>query len=243
MSVDARNWMVAGVMFFTIVSGTYLVFAVQGANILVGQSSGMNYSYSENGTLIQIQPGNLTFLEIYGTASGLSGGFHWTGFYGNISGNLTLEDANGNVFYDWEGLGELINGEVFASNNSVVLWSDINCTNTSQILAINGFLNVSGGTVDSVEKTYTENAHPGFSVAGKNITANSCNSTNTYSNGTKSGALFNQVILSDSNYAAVFGTLINDSAASFDGSIVDFQLLSGVKSVGLTELFFFIEIG
>jgi hypothetical protein len=220
-----------------------LVFAVQGANIFPGASSGTNFSYSGSGTLIQVQPGNISFIEVSGTMAGSSGGTHWAGFYGNISGNMSLEDANGHVFYDWVGIGSNVVGEVFASNVSTVIWSGVNCTNSSQITAINSFMNVTGTDKDSVELTYTSNIHPAFNVAGINIPANTCNSTNAFSDGIKNSSLFSQILLADTNDCPVFTTLINSSSVGFAGDTVDFELLSGVKKNGLTSLYFFIELG
>jgi hypothetical protein len=228
---------VACVLIF---SGTAIVLGVQGAGIFPGKSSGLNYSYSGSGTAYSTEPGNLTFFQV--DAYGGSINTHWAGFYGNVSGNLTLEDANGNVFYDWTGLGIAI-GEIYASNVSIVLWDSINCTNSSQIDAINSFLNVTGADTDSVGYTYSENIHPSFSVGGRAFLANTCNTTNTYSNGAKDASLFSQILLADSQDCPVFTTLINASSASFEGSPVDFQLLAGVKKSSLTDLYFFIELG
>jgi len=231
-----------GITSCLIVSGIWIALAVQGVTIFVGQSSGLNYSSSENGTLVQTQPGNLTFLEIAGTAGG-SSNIHWAGFYGNISGNLSLQNANGDVFYSWVGIGTP-EGEVFASNTSSVSWSTVNCTNSTHIDSINAYLNISGSSRDSVNETYYANSHPAFSVATQAIPANACNSTNAYSNSVLDAGLFYQILLADSNSIPVYVALMNASSAAYDGSPVDFELLAGVPNgPAAFSLYFFMELG
>ena len=83
-------------------SGISLVFGVQAPSLLTpGQSSRMNYSYGGSGTSLFAQAGNVTQLDL----SGKQVTSHWAGFYGNVSGSMTLEDSTGNVFYNWSGLG------------------------------------------------------------------------------------------------------------------------------------------
>lgn len=237
-----RALSILGITSGLIFSSIMLVWAVQGVTIFPGQSTGINYSSTENGTLLVVQPGNLTFLQVSGTAGGF-GNIHWTGFYGNISGNLTLQDANGAVFYEWVGLGTPA-GEVFASNSSVVDWDTINCTNSSQIDAINTYLNLSLSAKDTVNETYSSNSHPAFTVAANSIPADTCNSTNAYSNGVPDPGLFYQVLLSDADNTPVFTTLINSSSTDYSGAPVDFELLAGVPGGSTTAaLYFFMELG
>lgn len=221
-----------------IMSSMIFVFGVQGASITLGQSGRGNFSFTGNGTLVNTEPGNVTYMGINGDSITT----HWAGFYGNISGNLTLEDASGNVFYDWAGIGTP-SGEVFASNSSFVLWSTIACANSTQIDAINNYLDFSLGGQDTVENTYNSRNHVAFVVAGVNIVNDTCNSTSVYSAGVKDPSLFRQIMLSDNNTVPIFTTLINSSSASFQNQAVDFQLLTGVKVSTITPLYFFIELG
>jgi hypothetical protein len=218
-------------------SGIHLVFAVQAPSLLTpGESSRMNYSYGGAGTAYDAQAGNVTQLDL----SGKQVTTHWAGFYGNVSGSITLEDALGNVFYNWSGLGSPI-GEIYASNTSTVAWSSIACANTANMSAVDSFLGMTSSNPDSVFKTYGSPSHSGFSVAGLNIGQNSCNSTNAHTNTGKNSAYFTQVLLADNRNVPVFATILNASATSFKNSGVDFQLLTGVPGSG--TLYFFIELG
>lgn len=224
--------LIAGLMF----SGVSLVFGVEAPGLNLIGSSRYNTSFTGSGTSLEAQAGNVTELNIQGTQVTT----HWAGFYGNITGNITLEDATGNVFYDWAGLG-VASGEVYASNTSTVQWTTIACANAANMSAANTFLGMTGSNSDSVFNTYDTQSHQSFTVAGTTITANTCNSTNAYTNTGLDAGLFKQIILSDINAVPVFTTLINASATSFRNTPVDFQLLAGVPGSG--TLYFFIELG
>ena len=216
-------------------SGVSMVFGVQAPTLDVGSSSRFNDSFSGSGTSYEAQAGNVTELNLAGTQVTT----HWAGFFGNISGNITLQDANGNIFYDWAGIGTLT-GEVYASNTSSVQWTTIGCANATHQNSINTFLGMTSGNSDSVFNTYGSPLHDAFSVAGVSIGANTCNSTNTYTNTGQDTGLFQQVILSDDSSIPVFTTLLNASATSFKNTSVDFELLAGVPGSG--TLYFFIEL-
>ncbi|MBN1793063.1 hypothetical protein JW826_05255 [Candidatus Woesearchaeota archaeon] len=220
-----------------LLSGVWFVFGVQAPSAIIqGASSRMNQSYAGTGSSLGAQAGNVTHIDLAGTQVTT----HWAGFYGNISGNITLEDSSGAVFYDWTGLGTPV-GEVYASNTSTVTWSSIACANADNMTGLDTFLGMTATDADSVYNTYGSPTHGGFSVAGTTITADTCNSTNAYVNSALNAAYFSQVLLADGNNVPVFGTLLNSSATAFNGAQVDFQLLTGVPGTG--TLYFFIELG
>jgi len=219
-------------------AGITSVFGVQGAtSISVGQSSRANLTNYSSSASTAVQAGNVTELNISGQAIT----DHWAGFYGEISGNLTLENANGDVFYDWTGLNTLA-GEVFASTTSTVEWDGIGCANSSEISAIEASLGISGTDADNIASTYSNNNHPTFDV-GTVTGISGCNSTNTYVNSGPSTNAFYQILLTDTSGDAVYTTLINESTTGFDSSTHDFQLLVGESdAAGTTTLYFYIEL-
>jgi hypothetical protein len=217
--------------------GVASVLGVQGASsVSAGASSRATYDNTSTAT-IPVQAGNVTELNI--SAMGITD--HWAGFYGDISGNITLSDGSDNVFYDWTGLNAL-SGEVFASNESDVVWSGIGCASAAEITDLETFLGISPTDADRINQTYTTNSHPDFTVGGTPISG--CNTTNAYINGgTKDASTFYQVLLTDTNGAPVFTTLINDSTTGFDNAAHDFQLLVGEPdSAGTTAMYFYIEL-
>ena len=101
-------------------AGITSVWGVQGApSISDGASSRAEFD-DESTATIGVQAGNVTELNV----SGWSITEHWAGFFGEISGNMTLADSGGNIFYDWTGLNAL-SGEVFASSDDAVSWAGI----------------------------------------------------------------------------------------------------------------------
>lgn len=216
-------------------TGMTSVLGVMGAGIDVGQSSRANLSGGSPQSTA-VQAGNVTELNI----SGESITDHWAGFFGEISGNLTLENSDGDVFYDWTGLTSVA-GEVFASNDSGVNWTGIGCASAAEISALETFLGVAPTDADRINQTYTSTSHPAFNVSGTQISG--CNSTNAYVNSGPSTDAFYQILLTDTEGDPVYTTLINDTTTGFDGSAHDFQLLVGeADSVGTTTLYFYIEL-
>ena len=191
---------------------------------------------------VTAQAGNLTELTI--DASAITAA--WQGFYGNITGSITLENANGDTFYNWSGLGS-ISGEVYASRNDSVVWGSINCTNSTEIANENIYLGKVASDADDVTGTFNQTNHPSFEVGSTTIGANSCNSTNAFINTGQSLTDNYQVLLADGSSNIVYTALIDDNQIGFDASQHDFQLLVGengnaTQASTLTPYFFYIEL-
>ena len=216
--------------------GVSFVLGVQGAtDITPGASSRASFTETSTQTL-DAQAGNVTQVDISGQAITA----HWAGFFGNISGNITLKDSSGNSFYDWAGLGTP-GGEVFASTDNAVSWSGIGCASGAELSAIDIALGIDSSDADGINETYTLNSFPGFEVAG--VAISGCNSTNAYSGGGLEATAYYQILLTDTEGDAVYTTIINDSATSFTGSGADFELLVGENDgAGTTAIYFYIEL-
>jgi hypothetical protein len=218
-------------------AGITSVFGVQGANsVTSGESSRASFVNSSSAST-QVQAGNVTELNISGTAVTE----HWAGFYGEITGDMTLANSAGNVFYNWTGLGS-ISGEVFASTDNAVSWTGIGCASGGEISTIESALGISGTDPDRIELTYNSNAHPDFVVGGASISG--CNSTNAYTDTGLDQSAFHQILLTDGEGDAVYTTLINESTTGFNSAAHDFELLAGESdSVGTTAMYFYLELG
>jgi len=220
------------ILFGLLYEGVASVLGVQGATSVTPGASSRAAFNNTSSAFIPVQAGNVTELNI--SAMGVSD--HWAGFYGDISGNITLSDGSDNVFYDWTGLNAL-SGEVFASNDSAVAWAGIGCADAIEVTAIETFLGIAPTDADRINQTYTTNSHPDFEVGG--VAVSGCNTTNV---GTDATAFY-QVLLTDTNGAPVFTTLINESTTGFDSAAHDFQLLVGEPdSAGTTAMYFYIEL-
>ena len=234
--VSTKKIFLALVVLGIFYAGIAMVLAVQGASSL-DEGSTSRYTASESSSeSAYAEAGNVTELNI----SGRSVTTHWAGFYGDISGNVTLGDANQNVFYDWTGIGTPT-GEVLASNDTAVDWSTIDCASEAEIAELDLALGIIGADPDGVEETYVDTTHPAFSVGGQAISG--CNHTNAYSNSAKASNLYHQILLMDGGSDPVYTTLINDSGTGFDNTAYDFQLLVGeADSAGSSQLYFYIEL-
>lgn len=192
-----------------------------------------------NVTSIDAQAGNVTQLDI----NALSITKSWQGYYGNISGNIILADANNRSLYEW-GNGTSLKGEVFASRNGTVDWPTINCGDAGVISTEETFLGQAPSDADSVAKTFSQTTHPSFLVGTTNITG--CPSTYTYVNGSAQSSDYAQILLADDVNNTVYTTLIDHGATGYDGKQHDFELLVGQNGhqggPATTTYYFFTEL-
>lgn len=218
-------------------TGITSVFGVQGATTVTpGATSRASFVNSSTATT-DVQAGNVTELNI----TGVSVTEHWAGFYGEITGDITLRTSDGSVFYNWTGLGTL-SGEVFASTDNGVSWGGIGCADAGELSAIETTLGIVPTDGDRINATYTTTAHPDFTVGGASISA--CDSTNAYTDTGSDPSAFYQVLLTDAQGDAVYTTLINDSITGFNNAAHDFELLVGEPdSAGATAMYFYLELG
>ncbi len=197
---------------------------------------------SNAGATVDAQAGNVTALNIDATAITEA----WQGYYGNITGSITLEDASGDVFYNWSSFNSLT-GEVYASRNESITWDGINCTNSSEVQDENSYLGKSGAESDSVNQTFDDTTHPSFLVGTTRIEQDTCYSTNTFSGGSQNSDRFHEVLLSDNASKLVYTTIIDEDQVGFDNGQYDFQMLVGengneTQESSTTTYNFYIEL-
>jgi len=190
---------------------------------------------------IGAQGGNVTELAI----DALTITKAWQGYYGNVTGNIHLDDAANNSFYVW-GNATGVSGEVYASRNSSPDWSTINCSNTTQRTLENTYLGLSLTDGDSVINTFNATSHPSFYVGSRQMNANSCFSTNIFVNGTSQNTSFYQILLADETNNTVYTTIIESDAYGYNSRRMDFQLMVGENehfgSEGPSSYYFFVEL-
>jgi hypothetical protein len=71
------------------------------------------------------EAGNVTLVSINGVSQTKS----WQGYWGNVTGTITLDDAQNYTMYSWTSAEP--QGEVFAANGTVSNWLTIHCFNFS----------------------------------------------------------------------------------------------------------------
>jgi len=201
-------------------------FGVRNINY-IGSSRANTSSYPPANT--SAEAGNVTELDL----TAISTTKAWQGYYGEITGTITLENANGNVFYNWT--SNEPKGEIYASINNTITWSNIQCfewSGTPDLETVESWYGIEDDDADGINETFTDNTNLAFSVGTHNISANTCPATNAYQSG--SGAVdgnFENVLLTDGT-TIIFTTIIENNEpdnatdiVGFDGNTHDFQML------------------
>ncbi len=193
-----------------------------------------------NGT-ISAQGGNITQVNIEAITITKS----WQGYYGNITGNIVLEDGDNNSFYSWGNASSLA-GEVYATRNSTVQWQTIRCLNGTERFSEETYLGQLAESGDSVTNTFNKTIHPSFYVGTVSVANDTCFSTNVNVNGSSQQGEFYQILLSDNSSNSIYTTIIENKKHAFNGQIADFQLMVGENehtgNTGPTPYYFFVEL-
>ena len=211
--------------------------------------------FDETGALsTTAQAGNVTELTI----TALTATKAWQGYYGNVSGNITLENANGDIFYDW--ITTEPEGEIYASTNSTITWNNINCFEFNNATSINRSseetrYGMDTDDIDGIDETFNETRHDTFYIGTREILTNTCPSTNVYQSSAAQDDNFQNVLLTDPDTnSLIFTTIMENRDASndtdlvgYDGSPTDFQLLVAedehtLAAEGPTTYFFWVEL-
>ena len=182
-----------------------------------------------NPATTEAQAGNLTELSISGVTQTKS----WQGYYGNVSGTIILEDAQGNRFYDWTAAEP--QGEIYTSINQTIDWTTVECSpildDNTQSTFWNGVYGITDQDYDTINKTYNKTDHPTFYVGTRTQTG--CPTTYTFVNNAAQSSDFPAVLLSsDSNSTLIYTSIIENKTdgaregiTGFDGNNWDFQVL------------------
>ena len=206
------------------------------------------------GTLVQAQAGNVTALNINSTTLTR----RWQGYFGNVTGTITLDDALNNTLYDWKLASP--QGEVYASNGSdsaTVTWTNVFCFNYTNNLSA-GQTNVQrfngtdvermiGANIserDSLNGTFNASFAGSFSVGSTSITSTSgCRQTTLFVNDNYQTSKFVEVLLTD-NDSIIFTSLLEQDATGFSGSTLDFEMIVGDNGddSAATNYYFFVEL-
>lgn len=195
--------------------------------------------------------GNITSI----TVSGFSVTQSWQGYFGNVTGVITLEDNGGNVMYNWSESSP--EGEIFASTNSSLEWNYIQCFNltaagtyasdtgnagaTSQfgtnMTILEDEFNIAFDDRDGVNETFNYNGtqpqgealiHDEFVVNSLLFTPGECGAATHLFADTNSSedSSFQEVILYEpSTSSVVFMSILDEDELGFDDDPHDFQMM------------------
>jgi hypothetical protein len=190
---------------------------------------------ADNATSHGAYAGNVT--EI--TLTGFTTTNTWQGYFGNVSGTIQLADSSDNVMYNWSVTSP--EGEVFASTNDSLVWTNIQCFNfsatgtmvgieagtrgaTSQVgmnlTQLEANFNINATDEDGVNETFAMNGqlpnndgdHDGFFVNNLEFTPGECLSTNVLRQGTGQDNYFEEVLLWEpTTDSVVFTSLLEEA--------------------------------
>lgn len=251
--MKVRNAVAALALFAVLVSFAVMVYAESNGplgaeTVTVIKTETTNLSLYDPAT-VNAEAGNVTELSITGVSQTKT----WQGYYGNVSGTIILEDAQGNRFYDWTAAEP--QGEVFASMNQTVTWTDVNCApidDSGYLTTWNDNYNITYEDYDNINVTYNLTDHPQFYVG--TLTQLGCRTTYTFVNDARQFNDFPGVLLaSDSNGTLIFTAIIEnrtigarEGKPGFDGADHDFQILVAEDGQGgndaVTPYYFWIEL-
>ncbi len=187
---------------------------------------------------VNAQAGNVTELNINATSITKA----WQGYYGNISGTLTLDNANNWTLYDWRMITP--SGKIYSTrNNTAINWGSVICANDANITAEDVFMQ-NTNAADAINETFLKTS--GSFYVGDNL-VNGCPATFTYVNDTNQSTQFQEVILLDpTKNTLIFTALIENKKVGFDNKSHDFQMIvpeygrNGDSST--TPYYFYVEL-
>ncbi|HKL23246.1 MAG TPA: hypothetical protein VJ895_00675 [Candidatus Nanoarchaeia archaeon] len=180
--------------------------------------------------------GNVTELTI----EGLSVTQTWQGYFGNVSGAITLENSDGNVMYNWSLASP--QGEVYASENNAVTWESIDCFNFSENgAAQETTYNIESDAADGIDETFTGTV--GLTVGSQALTG--CMSTAVFAEGASQAGTFDEALLWDGS-SMIFASILEEDVLGFDGKTHDFQMLvvedGHNGDTATTPYYFYVEL-
>ena len=202
--------------------------------------------------------GNISELTIFGRSQTK----HWQGYYGEITGMITLDDAQNWTLYQWP--DDEPQGEIYATINDTVDWVSVECFNytdgigagVNNVTYWETFHNITFNDVDGIDETFNRTDHTTFDVG--DVTVNNCPTTYTFVNDVYQITEFAEVLLQDSGGQLIFTTIIEDDTvgsttdiAGFDSATHDFQMLvaedgssrtAGVRNQATTQYYFYVDL-
>jgi len=190
--------------------------------------------------------GNVT--EI--TVSGYSKTQSWNGYFGNVSGTVQLGDSSDKIFYNWS----LVNpeGEVYASMNQSITWSNVQCFNFTATGNYSGYaaetagdtnlfgtnltqiesqFNILYDDVDGVNETFTlsgAGTHDLFYTANLEFSEGECLNTRIFGDtGEGTSNEFEEALLYEpSTSSIIFASILEETnILGFDTLDHDFEML------------------
>lgn len=183
----------------------------------------------------------------------------WQGYYGNITGTITLDDVNNYTFYNWTSAEP--QGQIYATLNTTITWTSVDCYNFTAgggfatWQTIEDYYGIQTDDVDGVNETFNETTHPVFEVGSKTISG--CPTAYVFQNETIQAENFVNVLLYDNTTINetgwIYMTMIENKTSGatndllcYNGEECDFQILVNEDGHGndtqTTTYYFWVEL-
>ena len=263
MSKILKNKVFILMTVFVIISA-YFVFAAptnnpQGPDAVSVVTSG-RYGDRNATTGIEAEAGNVTLLIINDTRSTEA----WQGYYGNVTGTITLDDASNYTLYSWASATPT--GEIYASNTSSgITWSSAKADQTTAYgmpansSTLENDFSINATDHDGFNETFYQTYSCGgggaeaacFKVGATTIKDDECQMATTYVNEAAQSTSFKEVIMYDNTTKAlIFTTLLENDVNGFKGGVDphDFQMLvaenghPGGYELTTSTYYFYVEL-
>jgi hypothetical protein len=245
-------WLLLGLMLLSTASVVLAASVPEGPTTLTIDSTSRRTAVTS--PTLNAVAGNVTQLTVAGTTVTQT----WQGYYGNVTGTITLDDANNNTMYDWSLASP--EGEIYASTAAVTWTSgnvkcyDLNMTDTGysafvMLSELDTLLGLATDDLDGVDETFPEGTGYDSFYAGEYLVNSVCPTTQTY-NGSevKSASSFQEVLLYDntSNAIVYTGIIEETEPVGFNDLRWDFQMLVGENghngNTATTPYYFYVEL-
>ena len=205
---------------------------------------------------LEAYAGNITQIDIIGTTVTQT----WQGYFGNITGTITLDDSRNNTLYNWDLASP--EGEVYASTSTIDFSSgNILCFNYSDdvpaayttLSELESSLGADTYDADGVNETFSDSlTHTSFYTSVNLIDGTSsdtaCPTVRLFNSTEESTAgLFEEVLLYDkTNHKVIYTSILEDNEFGFTNEIIDFQMIVGEDGhsgdTTTTTYYFYVEL-
>lgn len=166
----------------------------------------------------------------------------WKAYIGNLTGVLSLDDADGQSIFRWELEAEDVTGTIFISRANTLDWGSVDCPTPQEIADEDSTLGFSSSAADSINRTFID-THPSIFIGVAEH--ENCPATSTYvNNAPQVGTPDFPLVLLYESTNMIYATPVNKDSQSFNSANnVDFQAIVPDQTVGTTTYYFYAEIG
>jgi hypothetical protein len=255
---------ILGVLFCIVAGFVYAANSYPGG--ATGITTGVNERFNASNYPAEstyAEAGNITEINITAKSQTI----YWQGYYGEVTGDVVLDDAQENSMYSWTELEPT--GEIYAAINNSISWDEVQCFNhtgsESTVFAVShnvtyweNIYNMTTTSNVGINETFLNGSlndgsiHDGFYVGETQIVTGSCPAMDTYERNSTTGDNFQEILLAD-NSTLIFTTLLENNefdnitdVVGFDGVTHDFQMIVAEDGRGdndeVTTYYFWLEL-